>query len=400
MSTQALIFRQHILINYSPLAATSTDLPVPAKSTDQASPSRDGTLSPSVKSITSPSDVTHEELDQKDLSFLLAPEIYHPLSQLEIPLPLRLPLPTISTKASLSSLLEQVDELLSKGHFLPAAHLSALILTSGKITPTDNRTVFHLLGVRYSCLELTGNTTLAAQEAKALEDLNSAFYFTSDENAVDGEKVDQHIMPYALRLQALHLQSLGFGDPRRGISSLYDLGLECREQIALPTKSAEDRLIWRKRLRDLGIRVVNALIEMDDLDAAKRTLMSTTGENLDPETLSRIVLLLLKMGDTTTVRNLLEKYDSPETTDITTTMLPALLSVAEGRGEDAVQQWQSHLTSDTTTHDDSNKRDDREAMIKQNLAVALLYIGHLSDVSPHTHIPIIPTTTQYPTNAF
>ena len=338
-------------------------------------------VSPSRSPLNLPPELAAEVV-QKDLSFLLAPSIYHPLSQLEIPPPFRVPFPTVSPEASLSSLQEQLDGLLSKGHFLPAAHFSASILTSGKVDPTDLDTIFYLLQIRYSCLELTGNTTLAAQEVKALEDLNSAFYFTStgDTTPVDGERVEEHIMPYSLRLQALHLQSLGFGDPRRGISSLYDLGLECREQIALPTTPPEDRIVWRKRLQDLGIRVVNALIEMDDLETAKRTLMAsiTDAKEVDSATLNRVVLLLLKIGETTTARNLLETHSTEDST-----MLQALLCVAEGRWEDAVKQWEAYL--------DPSKAGQEEPIIKQNLAVALLYTGRLSEVSPSLYL--------FPTNS-
>lgn len=354
-----------------PLSITTSTAHDPVGSPDLPPSPGDEMFSPSRSPLNLPP-ALGAEVVQKDLSFLLAPSIYHPISQLEVPPPFRVPFPTVPAEASLSSLREQLDSLLSKRQFLPAAHLSASILTSGKVSPTDLDTVFYLLQIRYSCLELTGNTTLAAQEAKALEDLNSAFYFTStgDTTPVDVERVEEHIMPYSLRLQGLHLQSLGFGDPRRGISSLYDLGLECREQIALPTTSPEDRTLWRKRLQDLGIRVVNALIEMDDLETAKRTLMAniTDAKEVDSATLNRAVLLLLKIGDTTTARNLL---DTRSTGDFR--MLQALLCVAEGRWEDSVQQWEAYL--------DTAKASEEEPIIKQNLAVALLYVGRPSEVS-------------------
>ncbi|KKY28593.1 hypothetical protein UCRPC4_g00398 [Phaeomoniella chlamydospora] len=210
---------------------------------------------------------------------------------------------------------------------------------------------------------------LAAQEAKALEDLNSAFYFTSTEieTPIDGERMEEHIMPYSLRLQALHLQSIGFGDPRRGVSSLYDLGLECREHIGLPSTTKEDRDMWRERLQDLGIRIVNALVEMGDFDTAKRTLLSqlpTDGQ--DVNTLTRLTLLLLKIGDIATARRLLETHAAESNN-----MLQALLAVSEGRWEEAVQLWKTMLAKPGKT--------DEHIIVKQNLAVALLYTGRLPE---------------------
>ncbi len=163
--------------------------------------------------------------------------------------------------------------------FLSAAHLAGGILSSGSIRATDIKTIFRLLSIRFSCLELTGNTLLAAQESKALEDLISTFYYYDPPEvpkASSGEEIAplEHIMPFSLRLQALRLQSIGFSDPRRGVSALYDLGIECRERVAYPGSSDTDRETWRARLDEIGIRVVNALVEMGDLDCARRTLES------------------------------------------------------------------------------------------------------------------------------
>ena len=324
----------------------------------------------------SPNSEAEPESSVKDLAFLLDQSIYHPVSQLEIPAPFRIPFPTLVKEDELQTSLSQLEKLLSAGHFLQVAYFAALILSSGKVKSTDVETIFQLLQIRFSCLELTGNTNLAAQEAKALEDLNSAFYFTAGENGSD-----EHIMPYPLRLQALRLQSLGFSDPRRGISTLYDLGLECREKIALPSTSEEDRELWRRRLRDVGIRVVNALIEMEDMEAARRTLMSQlprrdmSGDELTSELLFKTVLLLIRIGDIASATDLLQKNSSKDNG-----MLQALLCVSEGRWEDAVESWQKVL-------DGSNASID-QTVVKQNLAVALLYVGRLPEVSlPSRHHP-------------
>lgn len=302
----------------------------------------------------------------KDLSFLLDSSIYHPLSQLDLPAPFRRPFPPLpSTTTLLAQSLSVLDALLETSDFLSAAHLAGGILSSGSLTPTDTKTIFRLLSVRFSCLELTGSTSLAAQESKALEDLISTFYYfdppetpkTSEEDAAPPE----HIMPFSLRLQALRLQSIGFSDPRRGVSALYDLGVECREHIAHSRTSDEDRKIWRARLEEIGIRVVNALIEMGDLDCARRTLESNIAAEtvVSPEIAQRIALLYLKIGD-------IKKAQAVENV---AKELEPLFAVAEGRYIDAAQLWEAQLEFNA---------EDNNALLKQNLAVAYLYAGMIS----------------------
>jgi trafficking protein particle complex subunit 12 len=264
---------------------------------------------------------------------------------------------------------------LSRGHFLSVASLAASILVSGSVSPTDAKTIFELLALRYSCLELTGNAMLAAQESKALEDLNSAFYYVDvppqsshPEADVTGPPLQQHIIPFALRLQALRLQAIGFSDPRRGVSTLYDLGLECRAHATQRSITSEERSIWSTRLSEIGIRVVNALIEMGDLDCAARTL--TTLKPSDPQNTStwktRMILLYLKIGDLSGAEQLLQ---GPNATDEQIRLLRPLVTFVEGRYEDAALAWERSLQSAIS--------DEETALIKQNLAVAYLYSGQI-----------------------
>lgn len=235
--------------------------------------------------------------------------------------------------------------------------------------------MFDLLALRYSCLELTGNGVLAAQESKALEDLNSTFYYvnspagsevgsTSDKD----QPLSQHIMPFALRLQALRLQAIGFSDARRGVSALYDLGLECREHVASSFTTDHDRSIWVSRLEEIGIKVVNALIEMGDLDCASRTLASLKPS--DPKHHSvwtmRMVLLHLKIGHITAAERMMQDLAETEARGM---WLKPMLAFAEGRYEDASLAWEQCLEADSPVEE--------AALINQNLAVAYLYSGHI-----------------------
>lgn len=313
--------------------------------------------------------------EERDLSFLLDASIYHPLSQLEVPGPFRKPfLPSPTSETPIIRSLDQLDTLLSQCEFLRAAHFAGMVLTSGTVRPTDTRTVFRLLAVRYSCLELTGNLLLAAQEAKALEDLSSAFYYDDPNPPGKGDddtervgKVPSHIMPFSLRLQGLRLQSIGFSDPRRGVSTLYDTASECREHLTSPNTTREQRKLWAQRLQEVSIRVVNALIEIGDLDCAARTL-----ETMKPKTPedapiweARMILLRIKMGDVTKARQVIEASSLKPAERLA---LGALLAIAEGRYKDA---------SRTLLEAEPEIEPSLRALIKQNLAVAYLYNGEV-----------------------
>lgn len=240
--------------------------------------------------------------------------------------------------------------------------------------------IFSLFYTRLACLELSGNTVLAAQESKALEDLNSTFYYI--DSSLDDTEADKqhgkahadfprHIVPWPLRVLAVRLQSIGFGDSRRSIGGLYEIGLEARRQIMRNDCNESERKIWRERLADLGIRSVNALVEMGDLDAAKRSLESLRASE-DTEAMKlRKALLFLRIGDLDAAERVFG--DSRESKEAA--LLKPLLSMLEGRYQDAVTEWRA-LDKDT-------RRTDR-ALVGQNLAVCLLYSGKLDEVRQPT----------------
>lgn len=315
----------------------------------------------------------HQNLG-KDFSYLLRYDLYHSLSQIDIPPALRSEFVGLTPDEPLSSSLDTLDRLLTDGHFLLAAYLSGAILTSRLISPTDTNLIFALFYTRLACLELSGNAILAAQESKALEDLSSSFYYVpldldTDTGTGDGKtgrhtNHPRHIVPWPLRVLAVRLQSIGFGDSRRGISGLYELGLEARREITRPDIKQEERERWQERLADLGIRSVNALIEMGDFDAAKRSLNNLRATGTDTHKM-RKALLFLVIGDHDAAKKI---FDEPSESS---TFTP-LLSMAEGRYKEAVGEWRVLLESDT-------KRPD-EALVAQNLAVCLLYTGQLNEV--------------------
>lgn len=317
----------------------------------------------------------------KDLSYLLRPDIFHPLSQINIPPGLRSEFVSPSPDDTLSSLLGILERQLADGHFLVAAHLAASILTRSSLKPTETKLIFALFYTRLACLELSGHAILAAQESKALEDLSSAFYYID----LDREKHDTgsdhvpgkpayHIVPWPLRVLAVRLQSIGFSDPRRGIAGLYELGLEARREILRPGVAQSEKAVWKERLADLGTRSVNALIEMGDLDAARRSLDSLTAESDGVQSNQiRKALLALRIGDVDAARRIVGSMHGQGEQ-----ALKPLLSMAEGRYNDAVAEWRN--LSDAKPHDIP------EPLIVQNLAVCLIYTGKLNEVCHCGHV--------------
>lgn len=311
---------------------------------------------------------------QKNFAYLLHPEMYHPLSSLDIPPAFRSKLQTLSPEDTLESTLESLDGLLKDGHFLLAAHLAPVILISPLVKSTDQDTIFFLLYIRLACLELTGKTLLAAQEAKNLQDLSSGFYYIrSDEDSYSSTDESEstasqmrHIVPWQLRVLAIRLQSIGFGDSRRSVAGLYELGVEARKHISQKNIHKADKMLWKYRLEDLGVRVVNTLIEMGDLDTAQRSLanMKITSEATDGW-ISRIILLQLRIGDLEAAKSLSRSLSSKSN------VIYPLLSMAEGRYDDAINEWRIVLDS---THESD------KPFILQNLAVCLLYTNEVNQV--------------------
>ena len=289
----------------------------------------------------------------------------------------RVPLIAIDPATPISERIAKLEKTLSHGDFLQAAHLAAISLTSPKLDPADAKTIAYLLAIRYSCLELTGNTQLAAQESKALEDLNSDFYFSYPTGqaassptappSAESSPLPVHIFPFSLRLQAARLQSIGFSDSRRAVSALYDLGMECRQHIVALQDDPDKCVVWERRLEELGVRVVNALIEVNDISCAARTLVSLPKPS-DPTRVAQMVLLLIKIGDLSTAKELLREFsDGNQMTYI----LSPVLAAGEGRYNDAVNQWERLWSQ----NEDSALR----PVIQQNLAVCYIYAGRLKD---------------------
>ena len=152
----------------------------------------------------------------------------------------------------------------------------------------------------------------------------------------------------------MRLQSVGYGDGRRGVGGYYDLAREARAEVKKAANPGEKQM-WKKRLKQLGLCVADALIEMGDAGAAARHLESLRPRNGKDEVLEgRLALLYINSGNVDAARQCL-----PDTS----ASVGPLLSMADGRYADAAEQWKALPSSDLATH---------------NLAVSLFCIGKVN----------------------
>lgn len=216
-------------------------------------------------------------------------------------------------------------------------------------------------------------TDLAAAESLALSDISSSAYLDPESG--------ENILPWSLRLIATRLQSLAPSDPHLALTGYYHLAREARRIYAkLSPDDGDARLIWKARLRDLGIRVANCLAEIGDWDGVKRHLQGLRvglGEGLDGREeddmlRGRIALILLRTGDLPGARRYLTNTGENDNIDEMqlsggpyAEALRPLLSMAQGNYLSAAAQFRSGLVSD--------------GLARQNQAICSLYAGRLNE---------------------
>ncbi|KEQ69041.1 hypothetical protein M436DRAFT_17573, partial [Aureobasidium namibiae CBS 147.97] len=305
-----------------------------------------------------------------DLSLLLRPSLYAPVPTAHIAAPF---LDASHQPAPDTDL----EVLLSHRRFIHAADKATDILTSGSVSPSSTPKILELLYTRFSCLVICNQTALAAKEAKPLIELlarESATY-TRPYREVFLSQV-----PWSLRLLLLKLQGQGADVHRRTIMGLYALSTECRTLAAKAKAESDDAsfAMWKARLHDLGLRVAGELLEMGELETAKRHLdtLSSDTSNIDAEEEKvkmciRKTLLLLKLGDTRAAEQCLASASSAAARtdadlDIQLQVLTALSSLYSSSPTTAL----SSLSSLAATHPS-------HPLISHNLAITHLYTNNV-----------------------
>ena len=301
---------------------------------------------------------------QKSFPHLLRPENYHPLPSTSVPPPL------LQVTAS-----EDVALLLSSSQFRNAAIAAAHKLTN-EVSPTDVKQIFELLYVRLACLTLVGQTGIAAQEVKVLGDLTEPAY-------VD-DVTEQSLVPWELKVLAVRLNGIGYGDPRKGVMGYYELAREARKELQklaqgfiTAEKKTQAARMWEERLKDLGVRVASALVEMGDLASAAAHLQASRGqEAMSKEAAFREALLWLKIGDVDRAKAVATGAEGKCQEEYA---IDALVQMAEGRYREASDSWRGLLGGV-----DKDRKWDGEEVWKVNLGVSLLYSGQIEEVSELT----------------
>ncbi|KKA27177.1 hypothetical protein TD95_004311 [Thielaviopsis punctulata] len=294
----------------------------------------------------------------RDFSFILRPDIYHSLNAVAIPAPFK-----NSSKQPRPDL--SVAELFSTGHFRAAATAAAAELTSGTLDATNHRRIFDLLYTRLASLLLIDAAPIAAQEVKALEDLATGPVYVD-------EATGDHVVPWDLRVLAVKLQALGFGDLRRAVMSYYDLAREARANVAM-ARNDQDKHLWALRLRELGVRVAWTLVDLDDMPAAiahLQTLPATAG---DARATLAEALLWLHLGDAEAARASVSSLQGDGGERSEGGMVQALADMADGDFESALTKFTALAAL--------NPDDKPSEIVQVNRAVCLLYTGHMDEAS-------------------
>jgi len=339
---------QHVC---SPLAGDTANLTLEAAEDVPLPPSNTpGPRANQERNIPSPGPeptVTIIDREAKSFSFLIRPENFLEIPQQDVPAPFRKEQPEqISRKGLL--------EALHDGHYRVAAFVAGELLKA--CNDTDPETIFRLLYVRFVCLQIVGLHAQAAQESKCMQDVTLAFF----------RDRGRHLMPWELRVLVVRLQAIGFKDWRRGIMSYYELAREARFEARRAPVS--ERQMWAMRLKDLGLRVANALIETKDLQSATQHLNTLATDGDDAGVMkTRLALLYLRCGDVDAAKRCFDL------TDKHSKFLHPLCTMAEGDFTTAANLW-------TAVKSNIDESTDEAATVDQAIAICKLYDGQVHEV--------------------
>jgi tetratricopeptide (TPR) repeat protein len=282
-----------------------------------------------------------------DLQFLLDRRLYHQFPVDDVA-------PGFAESKHQPPLGSPLEDLIQAGHFRRAAETALTELLTGSSGDADR--IFRLIYTRLACLVVISRPDLAADEAVPLTDF-------LNRNTPDAKDILPAV-PWELRLLLVRLQSIAAADDgRRAVMSLYALSGEVRLHLSDAKADGDEASvhIWSDRLKDLGLRVADTLVEIGELETAVRHLDTLIG--VDPDVLnSRKALLSIRMGDLTSARMSLEKVSPGLSKDI----YSALLQTAGGDFSKAVDDWRVLVEQ----HPDNE-------LLGQNLSACLLYTGRI-----------------------
>ncbi|KAG8525936.1 uncharacterized protein KY384_000698 [Bacidia gigantensis] len=317
---------------------------------------------------------------QIDITFLTSPKLYHTLPPpLFASSALRSPNPTSNPSTLFAS----------KNY-----HAAALASASAITTPPSPlpHHLFELLHIRLASLTQLHHLPLAIEEARALEDVHSAFYRVP---RPDDNGYDTCSLPWKLRMLVTRLLAYTPPDPGRagdgvrigagggggggGVAGFYELARDARVEFAR-ARSEEEKGLWKERARECAWGVVEALEGEGDFKGAVGMLKGMVkreknrgggevgrgGEGEGDRTRRRLVLLYVRVGDVDAARMVLEEIDRDvEGREVLEGLVKVCLGDWEGVGDRAAGQRQA------TGREDTN--------LKNNDAVRMFYAGKIEE---------------------
>lgn len=283
-----------------------------------------------------------------DLQFLLDRRLYHQIPSDDIA-------PGFADSTNQPPLGTRLEDLLQAGHFRRAAETALIALLASN--PGDADRIFKLLHTRLACLVVISRPDLAADEAVTLTEF-------LNRNTPEAKDVLPAI-PWELRLLLVRLQSIAADDGRRAVMSLYALSGDVRSHLADARSDGDEASmrVWSERLKDVGLKVADTLVEIGEFETAARHL--DTLANVDEDVInSRKALLSIRVGDLASAKTSLGKVAPGLSKDIYT----ALLQTAAGDFSKAVDEWRALAEN----HPDNE-------LLAQNLSACLLYTGRITE---------------------
>lgn len=162
----------------------------------------------------------------------------------------------------------------------------------------------------------------------------------------------------------------------------FELAKEARAAVVEARKKGrdvDDELspeVWEARLRELEVRVADAMIEMGDFELAARHLRTARSTRaalttLDDRELERLIametLVHLNVGDLASAQECVSSL--PNTTESKSqSILSALIATCDGAFSDAISQWRELHSAHPS-----------DTLVAQNLAVCLIYSGQVQE---------------------
>ncbi|PNS20800.1 hypothetical protein CAC42_2731 [Sphaceloma murrayae] len=368
----------------APSPTTAAEAPPPASppsSTTSPRPTPSALLSPPLSALTAssrhlpPLSLSRPTSPSRipDLTFLTRPQLYSPLPTPQLLPPFLTPLHQSPAPSS------TLSDLTKTHSFRHAAIKAASDLCTGIVPPDAPAQILETFHVRLACLVLIGQTEIAAQEARPLADFlaRTAAQQQQQQQGRQGSRPgsaaglgtartspDAGIVPWELRVLVQWLSGVGAQDGgRRGIMGLYALGAECRARWA--EGKAEEKVMWKERLGELGIRVGAELVRMGEGEAAARHLRGLEGE-MGAEVKGGLALLYARMGDVKGAERVIGEISGGQEVGV----LRGLVAFARGE-YDVAREAFAEMYADN----------DDDVLVANNYAICLLYTGGMQQAA-------------------